>query len=328
MTARATSLPDSLMAILRCPETHEPLVRNATGLVSESGAQRYDVVAQTPMLLVKERSLFDPPADPAREPDRQIRWQLRSGLRRRLTGSPVSKRNFARLAALLRPDGLPEPTDASRRRVLVVGGGILGFGMEALVDRPWLEIVETDVYLGPRTAVVCDAHDLPFADASFDAIVIQAVLEHVIDPVRVVAEAHRVLRPNGLLYSEVPFMQQVHEGAHDFTRWSLTGHRRLLRDFDELDAGAVGGPGEALAWSIGYYALALAGANRKVRRLLGGCLTMLTLPLRWSDTFLRGRQAGLDAASGTYVLGRRTDLPRADAAILDAHRGAVGAPQR
>jgi len=57
----------------------------------------------------------------------------------------------------------------------------------------------------------------------FDAVWIQAVLEHVLDPVRVVAEIHRVLRPGGLVYSEIPFMQEVHEGAYDFTRFRLSG---------------------------------------------------------------------------------------------------------
>ena len=105
--------------------------------------------------------------------------------------------------------------------MLIVGGGILGFGAGALASSPLVGLIETDVYIGRSTAVVCDAHDLPFADGSFDAVVIQAVLEHVIDPVRAVAELHRVLRPRGLIYSEVPFRQQVHEGAYDFTRWTL-----------------------------------------------------------------------------------------------------------
>ena len=34
---------------------------------------------------------------------------------------------------------------------------------------------------------------------SFDGVMIQAVLEHVLEPTRVVAEIHRVLKPDGLL---------------------------------------------------------------------------------------------------------------------------------
>lgn len=45
---------------------------------------------------------------------------------------------------------------------------------------------------------------LPYADASFDLVVSIAVLEHVQDVTRVLAETFRVLRPGGHAYFEVP----------------------------------------------------------------------------------------------------------------------------
>jgi 2-polyprenyl-3-methyl-5-hydroxy-6-metoxy-1,4-benzoquinol methylase len=45
-----------------------------------------------------------------------------------------------------------------------------------------------------------------FGDGTCDAVVVQAVLEHVLQPDVVVAEIHRVLRPDGLVYAETPFM--------------------------------------------------------------------------------------------------------------------------
>jgi SAM-dependent methyltransferase len=42
-----------------------------------------------------------------------------------------------------------------------------------------------------------DAHGLPFADESFDVVYCRYVLEHVADPVRMLKEAHRVLKPSG-----------------------------------------------------------------------------------------------------------------------------------
>ncbi|MEZ5361501.1 MAG: class I SAM-dependent methyltransferase [Bryobacterales bacterium] len=67
--------------------------------------------------------------------------------------------------------------------------------------------------------MLCDAQRIPFADATFDAVVAQAMLEHVADPVRAVGEIWRVLKP-GLVYSETPFLQQVHAGPYDFTRYA------------------------------------------------------------------------------------------------------------
>lgn len=48
------------------------------------------------------------------------------------------------------------------------------------------------------------AEALPFADASFDLVVLDNVLEHVQDRDRTLAEIHRVLRPGGLLYLVTP----------------------------------------------------------------------------------------------------------------------------
>lgn len=49
---------------------------------------------------------------------------------------------------------------------------------------------------------------LPFADESFDAIVMKDLLEHVTDPVAVVREAKRVLRPGGLIFASSPDAQR------------------------------------------------------------------------------------------------------------------------
>jgi SAM-dependent methyltransferase len=49
-----------------------------------------------------------------------------------------------------------------------------------------------------------DATSLPFADASFDAVITSEVLEHVSDDTRALAELVRVLRPGGAFAATVP----------------------------------------------------------------------------------------------------------------------------
>jgi SAM-dependent methyltransferase len=58
--------------------------------------------------------------------------------------------------------------------------------------------------LGRPGFVAFDAHAMPFRDGSFDAVVIIEALHHMIDYGRVLAEAHRVLRPGGTLYAMEP----------------------------------------------------------------------------------------------------------------------------
>jgi SAM-dependent methyltransferase len=49
---------------------------------------------------------------------------------------------------------------------------------------------------------------LPFEDASFDGVVLKDLLEHVADPVAVVREVHRVLRPGGKVFASSPDAQR------------------------------------------------------------------------------------------------------------------------
>lgn len=208
--------------------------------------------------------------------------------------NPVASKNCTAFLGLLK-------AKAKRPLVLVIGGGTIGSGADELYSDPAVELVGTDVFASPHTVLVADAHRLPFEDGLFDGVWIQAVLEHVLEPAAVVAEIHRVLKPAGLVYAETPFMQQVHERAYDFSRFSQSGHRWLFRRFAEIGAGPVGGPGVALIWSIRYFSRAL-GAGDKVSRLI-------SLPffwLRFFDRFTYGR-AVADAASGFFFIGERSE---------------------
>jgi len=237
------------------------------------------------------------------------------GLPPRITANVMAKQNFQRLAEMLH-----SPSGSSR--VLVIGGSILGEGMETLLDYPHIQIIDADVSFGPRTMLICDGHDLPFEDQSFDGVVAQAVLEHVVDPYRCVSEIHRVLKPGGLVYAETPFMQQVHMGRYDFTRFTHLGHRRLFRWFDEIDSGAMCGPGMALAWSYQYFLYSLTRSNI-VRKLLRIFASFTAFYLKYFDYYLIRRPAALDAAAACYFLGRKAEYPLCDRELLKLYRGAM-----
>jgi SAM-dependent methyltransferase len=59
--------------------------------------------------------------------------------------------------------------------------------------------------------------DAKFADASFDAVLMMHVIEHVPDPTDTLAEIHRVLRPGGTLVMETP--------RYDTLTFKLLGRR-------------------------------------------------------------------------------------------------------
>lgn len=78
--------------------------------------------------------------------------------------------------------------------------------------------------------MVADAHALPFADGSFDAVVAIEVFEHLRDPVLATSEILRVIRPNGSVFITIPFMFRVHGDPYDFQRFTAGGLESLFED--------------------------------------------------------------------------------------------------
>ena len=74
--------------------------------------------------------------------------------------------------------------------------------------------------------VLGDAHALPFADASFDAVVCVRVAHHFADPGRVFREFARILRPGGILVLEFAnkrHLKSIVKYALGRQRWSPFG---------------------------------------------------------------------------------------------------------
>jgi uncharacterized protein YbaR (Trm112 family)/SAM-dependent methyltransferase len=224
-----------------------------------------------------------------------------------------AKENYSKFSELLTKK-IPNPN------VLVIGGSEIGQGMRNILSSPSIQFIETDISFGPRTLMICDAHDIPFNDNTFDGVIIQAVLEYVIDPYRCADEIYRVLKTNGLVYAETPFIQQVHGGKYDFTRFTYLGHRRLFRRFEEICSGAVCGPGMALAWSYQHFLLSFV--NSKIARIaIYAFASFTSWWLKYFDYYLIDKPAAMDAASGYYFLGRKVDRILSDKELIKLYRG-------
>lgn len=94
----------------------------------------------------------------------------------------------------------------------------LNFGAGGTQFNP--RIINLDIRRGNNTQVVMAGRELPFHDNSFDLVISQEVLEHVDDPGHWVGEIHRVLKPDGRFYCQIPFMIGYHPGPTDF--WRMT----------------------------------------------------------------------------------------------------------
>ena len=205
---------------------------------------------------------------------------------------------------------------------------ILGCGQQkSYLDKFFLNyeninLCYCDIDVNATVDIFCDAHELPFVDGVFHGIITTAVLEHVLYPEQVVSEMYRVLVDGGIIYSEIPFIQQVHEGAYDFTRYNLSGHRRLLNHFGELSSGLVAGPGTALVWSIEHFVLCFSW-KLMPRNLLKAGVRLTLFWLKYFDYLFKNNPQALDGASCTYFIGRKQlNQKTSDKQIIERYRGA------
>jgi SAM-dependent methyltransferase len=190
--------------------------------------------------------------------------------------------------------------DINNPRILIIGGGTVGAGCEYIVNNFQDAITSFDIYNSVNVDFIADAHSIPLKDETFDLIIIQAVLEHVLSPNKVVDECYRVLKTCGYIYAETPFLQAVHEGAYDFTRYTVLGHRILFEKFKKIGTGFNGGIGQSLLWSLEYFSRAVFRS-----RIAGKIVKACFFWLRWIEKIIPDSY-NQDGACGSYFIGQKS----------------------
>lgn len=125
-----------------------------------------------------------------------------------------------------------------------------------------------------------DAQKLPFPDNSIDTILLLDVLEHLPDSEVAVSEMVRVLRIDGCLILQVPFLYPLHDVPLDFQRWTHFGLRKMMSEHGLaiVEEYAQGATVETcgLLMNIGLCKLLLLWINqKKIASILG----VIILPL-------------------------------------------------
>lgn len=292
---------ENLIPLLQCPRTGKSLVRFGEHLRVEGEEARgaYRIVNDVAVLIDFSRSVLEESSFFEESGKSVVARRRYRGLARiaKALVSPekmVTKQNMESFVSRLLDKSTEELT------VLVVGGGSVGQGMQRLYSEKRIRAVGFDIYFSENVSFVADAHQIPVKAGSFDGVVVQAVLEHVADPFQVVAEIHRVLKPEGMVYAETPFLQHVHEGAYDFMRFTERGHRYLFKAFKELNSGATSGPGTQMLWAIDYFVRSVFRSRR-----LGKLAKLLAFWLVYFDR-ITPTSYSIDAASGVFFLGEKS----------------------
>lgn len=82
----------------------------------------------------------------------------------------------------------------------------------------------------------------PLAEAAFDLVIAEQVLEHVARPDLAASNVFKMLRPGGKFIVSTPFLLKIHAHPDDFYRWTENGMRYLLETagFEVVRSGSWG----------------------------------------------------------------------------------------
>jgi SAM-dependent methyltransferase len=211
----------------------------------------------------------------------KVRMSLKEKMPRSVTQGGAPGRRASRIARLR----LPAPHNSSRWhldrwlaeagrqggdrsfRVLDAGAGNAPyrhhFGHVSYETADFGEVDKEYCHLDYR----CRLEDMPMADGTYDLVICSQVLEHVPEPVAVLKEIRRVLKPGGQAWLSAPLFYEEHETPYDFHRYTQFAWRRM--------AAASGFTVDSIEWLEGYYgtlSYQLAMASRE--------LPAVWLPLR------------------------------------------------
>ena len=119
----------------------------------------------------------------------------------------------------------------------------------ATADKACLQIGVRESKLAPHWKVVdlydpsplvdfhYDVQEMAFEDECFDFVVCPAILEHVPYPQKAIAEMHRILKPSGEIWVEIPMNQPYHPSPQDYWRVTPEGLRLWMNAFEEVKLG-------------------------------------------------------------------------------------------
>jgi SAM-dependent methyltransferase len=113
----------------------------------------------------------------------------------------------------------------------------------------------------------CRLEELPMADGTYDLVLCNQVLEHIPEPLMVLKEIRRVLKPDGQAWLSAPLFYEEHEIPYDFHRYTQFAWRRMAAEADFTV--------ESLQWLEGYY-----GTISHQLAMASNSLPMIWLPLR------------------------------------------------
>ncbi|WP_080777685.1 class I SAM-dependent methyltransferase [Chryseobacterium phocaeense] len=163
------------------------------------------------------------------------------------------------------------------------------------------EFLNVDLLPYEHVDIICDIENIPFKDNSVDYIINIAVLEHVPNPQKVIAEIHRILKPGGKIYCFIPFMQPFHASPYDFQRFTYEGMKHQFKEFEILNLKPIG-PTSGMLWVVQeWFALVFSFGIKPLHTFLYLIFMVLTFPIKFLDVIFQYYPMSKNVASGFSI---------------------------
>lgn len=166
-------------------------------------------------------------------------------------------------------------------------------------------LLNVDLLPYQNVDIICDIEKIPFKDNSVDYIINIAVLEHVPNPQKVIAEIHRILKPGGKIYCFIPFMQPFHASPYDFQRFTYEGMKHQFREFEIMNIKPVG-PTSGMLWVVQeWFALFFSFGIKPLHTFLYLFFMILTFPIKFLDVIFQFYPMSKNVASGFSIYAQK-----------------------
>lgn len=198
--------------------------------------------------------------------------------------------------------------EALERLAKAKAGWVLDLGSSG--DFLGEHVIALDLNPYPGVDLVANAECLPFGNQVCEGVWMNALLEHVAFPKKVLEEARRVLKPGGWVYAEVPFLQGEHDApGSDFRRWTREGLRQLFEDWEIDWVDVSSGPFSALAYQLRSCLSLLTsfGSDTLYRVLHEAVWSYVVWPIHFLDIFFRTHPRAREHAFGFAIMARRKE---------------------
>ena len=265
---------------LYCPECHSPLARSAGELSCGKCACSYPIVGGIPRFFSDHLKETE---DMTFQADQMFNTTLTAkiyNLGKKIVSSDYQPKNhLAEFISAIKPGAVVAELGSGNRRLTP-------------------NIINIDLFPFPNVDIIADITKTSLGDNSIDYLVIDAVLEHVPEPHKVVEEIFRIVRPGGAVYCLVPFVYPYHGYPHNYFNFSKDALEFLFRNFSHCSVEIARGPTSALTNLLSeYVAVALSGKSAMQYTFWKGIALVPIFLLKYLDKLWDSKGPGVRIAN-------------------------------